>query len=127
MTTVPEDKSWLQFKPLFTLQPVKATRDKQLKLWNELIMRHCREHKLSTIHPQSFTLFRNEAIDRQMSDEGILAVVECMVANGTVPGFFSLDTIQFIRLSSFDFTVLFSSLQDVRNGRMKVNECCESC
>jgi ESCRT-II complex subunit VPS25 len=85
MTTLPEDKSfWWQFKPLFTLQPVKATRDKQLKLWNELIIRHCREHKLVTIHPQSFPLFRNEAIDRQMSEEGISAVVEYMVANGTV-------------------------------------------
>ena len=79
---LPATMDWQQFKPLFTLQPVKSTREKQLKLWSELVMRHCREHHLVTIHPSTFPLFRNDAIERQLSAEGIAAVVDHMIKIG---------------------------------------------
>ena len=74
---------FVTFKPLYTLQPVKATRDKQLKVWADLILRHCRENNLTSIHPATFPLFRNDAIDRQLSPDGIAAVVDIMIASGT--------------------------------------------
>jgi len=45
---------FVTFKPLYTLQPVKATRDKQLKLWVDLIIRYCREHNvIQSLAPKS--------------------------------------------------------------------------
>jgi len=100
---------FVTFKPLYTLQPVKATRDKQLKLWVDLIIRYCREHNVTSIHPTTFPLFRNDAIDRQLSHDGIAAVVESMIATGTKPfprtsfsSSFSRATCRFTFLLSFD-------------------------
>jgi ESCRT-II complex subunit len=70
------------FKPMFTLQPVKATREKQLKQWSSIIMNHCKDNNLNQINPSDFSLFSNRSIDRQLSDEGITAVVENMIKAG---------------------------------------------
>jgi ESCRT-II complex subunit len=70
------------FKPMFTLQPVKATREKQLKQWSSIIMSHCKDNNLNQINPSDFPLFSNRSIDRQLSDEGITAVVENMIKSG---------------------------------------------
>lgn len=70
------------FKPMFTLQPVKATREKQLKQWSSIIMKHCKDDNLNQINPSDFSLFSNHSIDRQLSDEGITAVVENMIKSG---------------------------------------------
>ena len=73
---------FINFKPMFTLQPVKATREKQLKQWSSIIMRHCKDNNLNQINPSDFPLFSNRSIDRQLSDEGITAVVENMIKSG---------------------------------------------
>ena len=70
------------FKPMYTLQPVKATREKQLKQWSNIVMKHCRESNLSKINPADFALFRNPSIDRNLSPEAIGAVVESMIKTG---------------------------------------------
>jgi ESCRT-II complex subunit VPS25 len=70
------------FKPMFTLQPVKATREKQLKQWSSIIMKHCKDNNLNQINPSDFSLFSNRSIERQLSDEGITAVVESMIKDG---------------------------------------------
>ena len=75
-------KYW-QFPPFFTLQPVLETREKQLKLWRELILTYHEHARLYSMGPpSSFPLFKNEALDRQLSPEGIEAVVASLVAAG---------------------------------------------
>ena len=37
------------FPPFFTIQPVLASREKQLALWRELILRYHTENKIKTL------------------------------------------------------------------------------
>ena len=74
--------SYINFKPMFTLQPVKATREKQLKQWSSIIMKYCKDNNLNKINPTDFPLFTNRSIDRKLPDEGIAAVVENMIKAG---------------------------------------------
>ena len=72
--------SFFQFKPFFTLQPVAATQEKQLKLWRDLIVDYHRHHQIYRMaDPLQFELFRNEQIDRQLNIEGIKAVVQSLI------------------------------------------------
>lgn len=71
---------YYKFRPFFTLQPIAETRHKQLKLWRELILAYHEHHKLYSMGlPSSFPLFRNEAIDRQLSQESIEAIVKSLL------------------------------------------------
>lgn len=70
------------FKPFFTLQPVIATRQKQLKLWRELIIQYHISTNIFTMIPSTFHLFRNDVIDRALSLDGIAAVVESLILCG---------------------------------------------
>lgn len=70
------------FKPMYTLQPVKATREKQLKQWSNIVMKFCKDNKVSSINPADFSLFRNPTIDRNLSPEAVTAVVESMIKAG---------------------------------------------
>ena len=70
------------FKPMYTLQPVKATREKQLKQWSNIVMKFCRENSVSKMNPTDFALFKNPDIDRNLPPEAIGAVVESMVKAG---------------------------------------------
>ena len=71
------------FKPFFTLQPVAATREKQLKLWRDLIVdyhRSMRRYRMAD--PTKFELFRNQDIDRQLNLEGIKSVIASLIESG---------------------------------------------
>ena len=70
------------FKPMYTLQPVKATRDKQLKQWSYIVMSFCKINDLQKINPSDFPPFSNSDIDRKLSTEAIKAVVDNMIAKG---------------------------------------------
>ena len=70
------------FKPMYTLQPVKATRDKQLKQWSYIVMSFCKTNDLQKINPSDFPPFSNTDIDRKLSTEAIKAVVDNMIAKG---------------------------------------------
>ena len=65
------------------LQPVAETREKQLRLWKELIMDYCAKSHIYQINPATFSYFRNEAIDRQLSPEGVKAVIQYLLDNST--------------------------------------------
>lgn len=70
-----------QFRPFFTLQPVQETREKQLKLWRELVLSYHEHHRLHVLTSSaSDELFRNPAIDRQLPSEGVDAVVASLLA-----------------------------------------------
>ena len=71
------------FKPFFTLQPVLETREKQLKLWRELIVSYQVHHKISVIpDPYTFALFKNEELGRELPREGIKVVVDSLISEG---------------------------------------------
>ena len=67
------------FKPFFTLQPVAETREKQLNCWCSIALNYCAYNNVNTIDPTSFLLFHNDAIGRQLSNEGILAVTNRLI------------------------------------------------
>ncbi|CAD7938191.1 unnamed protein product [Amoebophrya sp. A25] len=65
------------FPPFFTLQPNAATRNKQLLLWQELVLAHCRQNKV-------YTVTAGDAIFhcRRLSVEGFEALCTFMVSQG---------------------------------------------
>ena len=75
------DNIW-NFRPLFTLQPVRSTREKQLKIWDDLILKFCRENKVTSIIPNSFALFENTTIERSLNVESRNAVIQHLISNG---------------------------------------------
>ena len=75
--------TFYNFKPFYTLQPVHATREKQLKLWRDLIISYHRHHgQYRMAAPLSWPLFHNKEIDRHLGADGIRAVVDSLLENG---------------------------------------------
>eukprot|EP01032_Pedospumella_encystans_P015358 gene15358-17572_t len=70
------------FKPFFTIQPVAATREKQLKLWRELILQYCIHNNLHSLVPSSFPFFKNSAIERELSADNVNVVVNYIIKSG---------------------------------------------
>jgi ESCRT-II complex subunit VPS25 len=72
------------YPPYFTLQPVVETRRKQLELWRALVLDYCRAQRLFIIPAggAGFPPFANAAIDRRLSHEARLAVLEDLVRAG---------------------------------------------
>eukprot|EP00871_Galdieria_phlegrea_P005907 jgi/Galph1/803/GphlegSOOS_G5445.1 len=76
---------FFSYPPSFTLQPVKATREKQQSLWCELVLSYCRHHKvfkLSCSEATHSALFSNLSIDRKLSREAIREIFSYMVSKG---------------------------------------------
>lgn len=61
---------------------MRATREKQLVLWKQLVLEYHRTHALPLFQPMSSTLFENVKISRNMAPEGRLAVVEYLIRCG---------------------------------------------
>ncbi len=75
--------SFYNFRPFFTIQPVQATREKQLNLWKELIVGYHVFHKtFRMVDPPSFPLFKNNTIGRQLSPSAIKTVIEHIIHEG---------------------------------------------
>ncbi|CAE8708403.1 unnamed protein product, partial [Polarella glacialis] len=71
--------------PFFTLQPNAAVRAKQLALWTQLVLDHCKFHRvflLDVSDPGGTPLFKNSALQRQMTGEGLRALAAHMIAEG---------------------------------------------
>ena len=79
----PTDEVW-SWPPLFTLQPVAATRERQLARWSDLLVAWCADNQLVELNvEQTQSLpWRNSTIDRTLSTEGARAVVEFMRQRG---------------------------------------------
>jgi ESCRT-II complex subunit VPS25 len=71
-----------QFPPFFTIQPVLATREKQLALWRELLLRYHTQHKIKTLVVHDCPLWKNSDIQRQLSSRDIQIVVDDFVKHG---------------------------------------------
>ncbi len=64
------------------IQPIAETREKQLKLWKELILKYCLHHKMYQLNPKTFPYFKNAAIDRELSPEAIETVANYLITQG---------------------------------------------
>ena len=75
---------FFSYPPYFTLQPVKDTKDRQSKLWGELILSYCRHAKVFVVDVESdtFPLFSNPSISRKLPLEARRIFLEDLVALG---------------------------------------------
>ena len=70
------------FPPFFTIQPVLATREKQLALWRELLLNYHTHHKIQTLKVYDCPLWKNDKISRQLSPEEIATVTADFCSSG---------------------------------------------
>uniref|UniRef100_S4PLQ4 Vacuolar protein-sorting-associated protein 25 n=1 Tax=Pararge aegeria TaxID=116150 RepID=S4PLQ4_9NEOP len=73
------------FPPFFTIQPHAETRAKQLEAWQQLIAIYLKSNKQSTIdirEASNSPLFNNTSINRKLSPESILTILEDMAKSG---------------------------------------------
>jgi ESCRT-II complex subunit VPS25 len=70
------------FPPFFTIQTVSSTREKQLKLWKDLVLNFCICNNMYNLNVSTFPYFKNDAINRKLSPEGIEAVVNYLITEG---------------------------------------------
>ena len=81
-----EDKnSWrtweYDFPPFYTLQPVQKTRTQQINSWANIILAYCKSKNISTLDNTS-KLFKNEKINRNLSNDAINQIFQELVKNG---------------------------------------------
>lgn len=72
------------FPPLFTLQVNTDTRNKQIATWHEIILQYCVENKVNAINVTENNIFSNAAIDRKLSQDAVVTVLDSLVELGKV-------------------------------------------
>jgi len=77
-----EYPDFYNFPPFFTIQPVLATKEKQLELWRDLIVRYHTQYKLKTLKIYECSLWSNDKIQRSLNREEVQIVVDDLVAHG---------------------------------------------
>ncbi|CAK9232334.1 unnamed protein product [Sphagnum jensenii] len=72
------------YPPYFTLQPVRDTREKQVELWKQLILKYCKHHKYFVVDLEEgdFPLFANANIDRKLTYEAREVFLGALVSEG---------------------------------------------
>uniref|UniRef100_A0A7S2EJ37 ESCRT-II complex subunit VPS25 n=1 Tax=Trieres chinensis TaxID=1514140 RepID=A0A7S2EJ37_TRICV len=73
---------FFSFPPFFTIQPVLVTREKQMGLWRELILRYHTDRKIKTLVVHDCPLWSNPEIGRKLGQEGVKAVMDDFVKSG---------------------------------------------
>ena len=75
--------AFYDFPPFYTLQPVEASRTKQLQLWRQVVLAHFTENRGSNVLVlDSFAPFENVKISRKLSTEGRVAVALDLISSG---------------------------------------------
>ena len=76
---------FFSYPPYFTLQPVKETRDRQSKLWGDLILSYCKHQKafVVDVESDSFDLFSNPSISRKLPVDARRLFLDDLVASGS--------------------------------------------
>lgn len=77
--------SYLIFVSCFRIQPHAETRSKQIEAWQQLITEYLKTTKQSTIdvrESQNCPLFNNVTINRKLSQESLLIILEEMGKTG---------------------------------------------
>ena len=61
-----------------------VTREKQLKLWRELVLQFCIHNNLHNLIPTTFPFFKNVDIHRELNADSIEAVINYIIKSGIV-------------------------------------------
>lgn len=64
------------------IQPVSETKEKQLKLWKELILQYHMLNNNYVCIPENFEYFENKSIGRKLSSQDISLVIQYLVSLG---------------------------------------------
>lgn len=75
------------FPPFFTIQPNLETRKIQLETWSTLIIDYCCFKKIASINTNKMInepIFYNKKIDRQLSRESLLVILDYMQSRGSI-------------------------------------------
>ncbi|GJP39579.1 hypothetical protein CLOM_g23933 [Closterium sp. NIES-68] len=100
------------YPPYFTLQPVRATRERQVRLWADLIVAYCRQHRMWVVSTDDFPLFHNVAIERR-AEWTDRSRTRCLILWKAIADW--ADTLlHFVRENGFGDSVL--TLQEIRSG-----------
>ena len=67
------------FPPFFTIQPVLATREKQLGLWRSLILQYYTKHKMKILVVHECPLWKNTMISRSLNSYAIQTIMNDFV------------------------------------------------
>lgn len=70
------------FPPFFTIQPILETREKQLSLWRDLILKYHTKHRIPVLIVHDCPLWTNQDIDRSLTREDIAKVMDDFVSSG---------------------------------------------
>ncbi|XP_041453533.1 vacuolar protein-sorting-associated protein 25-like [Lytechinus variegatus] len=76
-----------EFPPFFSIQPNLETRKKQLQAWCDLFLAFHKYHRIYTVdlkEAASSELFNNTKLNRKLSGEGILLVLEELRQKGNI-------------------------------------------
>lgn len=74
--------------PFFTIQPIEETRQKQLQMWVDLVIRYQKHHGVASIAVESAAeskeseLFSNPSIQRRLNLDGVRTVLQAVVREG---------------------------------------------
>jgi hypothetical protein len=64
------------------IQPVQITRQKQLDLWKDLLLEYHMKRNIHSMTLAEFPYFENQTINRKLNREGVVAVIQHMIALG---------------------------------------------
>ncbi|KAI2800542.1 hypothetical protein RDWZM_009110 [Blomia tropicalis] len=76
-----------EFPPFFTIQPNDETRRLQMDAWCEIILDHCRRNRQFVLNiGESLTTppFRNNSIDRALTEESLITILNDMMKRGRI-------------------------------------------
>ncbi|XP_039272219.1 vacuolar protein-sorting-associated protein 25-like [Styela clava] len=75
------------FPPFFTIQPNSDTKAKQIDAWCQLVINYHKHHSKSTLRVadvQSSPLFYNKTIDRKLSHEAVIEILNTLHKKGNL-------------------------------------------
>ncbi|CBK20625.2 uncharacterized protein [Blastocystis hominis] len=81
-TSGSSETPFLNFPPFYTLQPCLETRQKQLQMWVKYVIDYCKTNGVAEIVLSSFPLFDNRSINRSLSEEMRLMVMDLLCSQG---------------------------------------------
>jgi len=80
--TPPQFPEFYSFPPFFTIQPVLSTREKQMGLWRELILRYHTSLKIKTLVVHDCPLWKNADISRSLNNDDINTIMQDFCQSG---------------------------------------------
>eukprot|EP00968_Pinguiococcus_pyrenoidosus_P026606 scaffold7114_cov264-Pinguiococcus_pyrenoidosus.AAC.10 len=81
-TSGAREAEFVHFPPFYTLQPVVGVRERQLRLWQDLVLKWHHEHNETFLSVNEWPLFQNPSIRRSLKAEDRQMVAQYLIRNG---------------------------------------------